>query len=187
MIKLEVTMTDDAPPPGFSQPIIATALVDSEAMTAIVNAGVVDRAMLQSYLMLAVAPLADDYEIQSSAPPEPAPPPPPEPPTPPVPPLPTSAVNYSYLKPNAGPPDVGQIIHGNNTLKTLSISQLDADGIEQTALLQLVIPGDTIRIDTQVWTVDASALNAGYYDFLVTPDVQAAVTGLVSVTFARPA
>lgn len=197
-IRILVTLEDTAPVLPFVDPILATIIMDSEGMETLVDPlGVVDRAGLQSYLMLATTPLADEYELIISNAPvvlddddfliaeEIAEPPPPTPER-----LPLTIAEYDYVKPDGGVPLAAQIVQGNLTLKTISVSIMDNTGIDQTATLELVLPGDTIAIGATTWAVDAGAYNVGpidepgWYDFLVTPAEQSADSGIVSVTFA---
>jgi len=69
-IKLTVTMTDSAPPAPFEPPLVATAEYDIEDTVPMVVEGVVDRVSLQSYLMLMTEPVADQYELILSTPPD---------------------------------------------------------------------------------------------------------------------
>ena len=69
-IRLLVTMEDDAPILPFTEPVVVSTLLNTEGMETLVDPlGVVDRAGLQSYLMLATNPLADEYELFISEPP----------------------------------------------------------------------------------------------------------------------
>jgi len=196
-IKIMAIITDDAPIAPFSEPVEAYTVLDSPSMVEIVVTGVVDRPALQSYLMLMTAPLADAYELiithpavlqapAGTADEIPSDVIPPEPPR-----LTTTAAPWNYSKPDGGLPIDGQIIQGNLTLKTLSVAAIDGAALDQTSMLELVKPGDFIAIDAVTWTVDAVAYHstpeARWFDFLISPSDQAAVAGLVVVTFTPAA
>jgi hypothetical protein len=103
-----------------------------------------------------------------------------------IPPLVESIYNYDYQKPDTGDPASGQFIHGNWTQDALKIAKLDYDGLDRTATLQLIIPGDQIVAGLTTWTVQRSFDMVGWYEFTVLPVQQAAVVGVTPVTFTRP-
>lgn len=193
VIKIELVMTDDAPPapyPVDSPPIIARTLLDSPELEAVVkDTGLVDRPALESYLQLGAAPLADAYEVLMASPPilllvgqedidlGLAAPPPPR--------LTLSTGAWNYVKPDGSNPQRGEIVHANLSKDRLAIHNVDANGVDQSAMLQLVLAGDTIGIGDTVWSVlaTASSPEGSWYDFLVEPAEQDPLDGSVTVTF----
>jgi hypothetical protein len=83
-------------------------------------------------------------------------------------------------------PIAGQIIQPDVIQNILKVSIYDHDGASQAAMLALVLPSDTITIDVTTWTIVAAHSKVDWYEFLVLPVAQAAVSGVVAVTFARP-
>jgi hypothetical protein len=64
-ITLTVQMTDSATFDPVKSPLTATARLATPGLAGIVANTSIDRPLLQSYLMLMVATLADDYERQA--------------------------------------------------------------------------------------------------------------------------
>lgn len=101
------------------------------------------------------------------------------------PPLPVTTDNWNYVKPAIqAAPATGQIVHASNTANVLLISALSQPGTDRVTLLADLEAGDRITIDAVTWTVRSTAYNpAGYYEVLVTPITQAAVSGVTPVLF----
>lgn len=100
-------------------------------------------------------------------------------------PLPVTTDTWDYTVPaDVTEPLAGQIAHcgtAQNILRIHTVSQL---GTDQSALLGQLAPMDRITIGAVTWTVQLTFYNStGWYDVMVTPIVQAAVTGAVPVLF----
>jgi hypothetical protein len=104
-----------------------------------------------------------------------------------TPPFVTQVRSFDYQKPDAlAAPAGGQIVHANYALDIIRIDTLDGAGTSATALLDSLIPGDTIQIGVTVWSVQAINKVLSYYEVTIAPAAQAAPLGTTNVTFARP-
>lgn len=127
-----------------------------------------------------------DTEAPFTFTPTPETPPEPEPGPPD---LPTTTVNYKYTRGSVEDdvfPELGEVLQSDLAIDGLRFSKIDADGVDQSALLELVIPGDTITIDSMVWEVHLSTITIDTYDFIVSPSSPNSTEGIFATTFERP-
>jgi hypothetical protein len=149
------------------------------------NVGPIDEPGWYDFLVTPAEQAPETGILQVTFAPKPETPPVPIPPTP----LPTTTISYSYLKPDtAGPhePAAGQIVQANLSVDTLRVSRIDQAAADQSAVLDLVMSGDTIAMDDSVWTVSMASPTIDWIDFLVYPATQNDDEGVFDTTFERP-
>jgi hypothetical protein len=105
-----------------------------------------------------------------------------------IPALTTTTVTYDYQKPAAGNvnPISGQIIHSNIAQNMLKVAKVTAGLQDLYSKLVLVKVSDEIVVGATVFTVLQSVEQAGWFEFLITPVVQSASSGVTTVIFRRP-
>jgi hypothetical protein len=104
-------------------------------------------------------------------------------------PLPVTIDNWEYLKPATNDnPTIGQIVHPSIAQGTLKISTQSQPGTDQTALLTDLEAGDRITIGATTWAVRFTLYNPlGWFEVVIAPVAQDAVTGITPVKFEPPA
>lgn len=100
-------------------------------------------------------------------------------------PLPTTTDSWDYTIPmDVTEPLVGQIAHCGVAQNILRIHTISQPGTDQSALLAMLAAGDRITIGATTWTVQLTFFNTtGWYDIMITPIMQGAAPGVVSVLF----
>jgi len=96
----------------------------------------------------------------------------------------TGTEPWDYLLPNNPTvPLAGQVTHANKELNHLSISNLDANAVDQSTALSAMQPGDKISAAGVEWTIQSSEDNTTYWTFEVTPPVQGSAGTAVDFKF----
>ena len=96
---------------------------------------------------------------------------------------------WTYITPGGGVPLSGQCVHGNNTTDRLQFHYLDQGGVDRSAFLQSLLPGDFITSQGVQWAVQAVVDDPGssQVSVFVAPATQAPADGVQSFVFEVPA
>jgi len=94
--------------------------------------------------------------------------------------------NYNYSKPNNwSAPVLGEIVHANKDLNTLSINVMDNDSNNRTVLLGQLNIGDIITLPLgKRWAIQSVTDSTfGYFNIDVAPATQSSQSGVIEFTF----
>jgi hypothetical protein len=93
---------------------------------------------------------------------------------------------FDYLKPDAGDPLAGQILHENFVRNRLKISLVD-NATNDVSIIAAMQALDTISDGVVTWVVGAKPLIVNtWVEVDITPYDQLAAEGVTTFTFARP-
>ena len=95
---------------------------------------------------------------------------------------------WNYLTPGSGVPLSGQAVHQNNFTDRILFHYLDQNGVDRSAFLQGLVPGDLIDSQGVSWSVQSitDVPASSYVTVFVAPAVQGTVDGVQDFQFTVP-